>query len=201
MAPPPPAPRQYTKRKRAEAQDRTRARIVAATVALHEELGPRHASISAIAERAGVQRLTVYRHFPDEAALFHACTSDWLARHPPPPLVTAGANEAPAAVARRALEALYRYYRETQAMWTVTHRDLDDVPALAAPMAQFNAYLGSYREALTAAWGRRAQRQAVQATAALAVHFLTWRSLADAGLDDGPMARLVAGWLALGAQD
>jgi AcrR family transcriptional regulator len=51
---------------------------------LHEEIGPRATTISAIADRAGVQRLTVYRHFPDETAVFQACTAHWLSLNPPP---------------------------------------------------------------------------------------------------------------------
>ena len=64
--------RKYELKKRAERQDETRQRIVEATVALHEELGPAQTSISKIAERAGVRRSTVYRHFPDEDAPFAA---------------------------------------------------------------------------------------------------------------------------------
>ena len=76
--------RRYTLKDRARSQEDTRRRIVEAAVALHEELGPRATSIAAIAERAGVQRLTVYRHLPDEEALFRACTSHWRAAHPLP---------------------------------------------------------------------------------------------------------------------
>ena len=74
--------RPYVQKKRAESRDETHARIVEATMRLHEELGPRAATISAIAERAGVQRLTVYRHFTDESELFQACTSRWLGEQP-----------------------------------------------------------------------------------------------------------------------
>ncbi len=63
--------------KRAESRDETRSRIVGAAIALHEEVGPKATTISAIADRAGVQRLTVYRHFPDDASMFQACSSGW----------------------------------------------------------------------------------------------------------------------------
>jgi len=71
-------------RARAQRQQETRRRIVSAAVALHEELGPLATTISAIAKRADVERLTVYRHFADEKSLFRACTEHYFAAHPPP---------------------------------------------------------------------------------------------------------------------
>src|SRR5215208_5174558 len=65
-------------------RERTRQRIVEATIELHETVGTARTTISAIAEKAGVQRLTVYRHFPDERALFTACRGHWSATNPPP---------------------------------------------------------------------------------------------------------------------
>src|SRR4029079_8163724 len=76
--------RQYTMRRRAELEEQTRRRITESAVELHEELGPAQTSISAIADRAGVRRSTVYRHFPDEDALFAACSAHWRAANPPP---------------------------------------------------------------------------------------------------------------------
>src|SRR3546814_654746 len=78
------AKRPYNQAKRAESRDETRLRILRATMDLHEEIGLRQTTISAIAERAGVQRLTVYRHFPDDEALITACSGHWLGLHPPP---------------------------------------------------------------------------------------------------------------------
>src|ERR1041384_1123387 len=74
----------YEKKRRAEHEAETRRHITEAAVALHGTVGPARTSISAIAERAGVRRSTVYRHFPDEAALFAACSSHWRAANPPP---------------------------------------------------------------------------------------------------------------------
>ena len=76
----------YTLKRRAEQQAETRRRIVEAVVELHKTIGPADTTISAIAERAGVERLTVYRHFPDDAALFSACSEHWRAAHPHPDL-------------------------------------------------------------------------------------------------------------------
>ena len=78
--------RSYRKKRRAELEAQTRRRITESTVELHGTLGPSRTSISAVAEHAGVRRSTVYRHFPDEAALFTACTSHWMASNPMPDL-------------------------------------------------------------------------------------------------------------------
>ena len=76
--------RKYELKRRAERQEQTRRRIVEATVGLHESVGPARTTVSAVAERAGVQRLTVYRHFPDERALLAACSGHWIASNPTP---------------------------------------------------------------------------------------------------------------------
>src|ERR1044071_4661021 len=76
--------RPYRMQRRAELEEETRLRITESAVALHEEVGPAHTTISAIAERAGVRRSTVYRHFPDDESLFAACSSHWRAANPPP---------------------------------------------------------------------------------------------------------------------
>jgi AcrR family transcriptional regulator len=110
--------RKYKLKKRAVKKRRTRDRIVEATVALHQELGPQATTISGIAERAGVQRLTVYRHFPTERDLLGACSSSFIAQHPPPapdPDEGLGADEQ----TRSILEAFYRYYQETSEMWAI----------------------------------------------------------------------------------
>ena len=78
------AKRPYKQDKRAKQTGETRQRIVEAVVELHRTVGPANTSISAIADLAGVQRLTVYRHFEDDAAIFRACTSHYLALNPPP---------------------------------------------------------------------------------------------------------------------
>ena len=99
--------RPYRMRRRAEAQDDTRRRIAESAVALHGTVGPARTSISAVAEHAGVRRSTVYRHFPDEAALFDACTAHWAAANPAPDLAAWAAIDPPACPpGRRAARAL-----------------------------------------------------------------------------------------------
>jgi len=187
--------RSYRLNKRAESREATRARIVAATMALHEELGPKNTTISAVAERAGVQRLTVYRHFPDETALFRACTSQWLDDNPPPDpgqwQSVAGAGRV-----RAALAALYAYYRRTERMWTTAHRDEADVRALRQPMRKFHDYLDTIAADLTAGLGvSGARRDRVALTLRHAVQFETWRSMSSQGASDRAIADLVGTWL------
>src|SRR4051795_8239602 len=98
--------RTYRKTRRAALEEQTRIRITESAVALHEELGPARTSISAIADRAGVRRSTVYRHFPDEDAIFAACSSHWRALNPPPDLAAWVAISDPAARTEQALREL-----------------------------------------------------------------------------------------------
>lgn len=189
--------RKYTKTRRAEQQDETRERIVEATVKLHESLGPANTSIKAIAEEAGVQRLTVYRHFPDDVSLFQACTSHYLGLHPPPD--RAGWAEFVDARERSyaALAAMYRYYRQTEKMWSAAYRDVDRLEALQAPMAQFEAYLDGVCEDLVKAWSETSTaKNPLQDTLRHALRFSTWKSLKNAKLTDKKMAELVQYWLA-----
>src|ERR1044071_3415316 len=120
--------RPYRMTRRAELEEQTRKRITESTLALHEELGPARPSISAIAERAGVRRSTVYRHFPDEEALFAACSSHWRTANPPPDPRAWAAIEDPGERTRRALRELYAFYARTEAMYVSLLRDEPLVP-------------------------------------------------------------------------
>ena len=184
--------RKYTLKRRADKQQQTRERIVDAAMALHEELGPAATTISALAERAGVQRLTVYRHFENDEALFSACTSKWLGLHPPPDL-SEFENENPAARTHAFLLALFRYYRQTEKMWSGAYRDVEKVPALAEPMYGFDNYLAGIAKELATDWAQRKPKP-LQATLDHAVRFATWRSLAEQRLNDKAMANLVCSW-------
>ena len=87
--------RRYELKERARRKAETRERIVEATVALHTSIGPARTTISAVAERAGVERHTVYAHFPDDGSLLRACSAHWGARHPTPDFEQLGAIEDP----------------------------------------------------------------------------------------------------------
>src|SRR5438105_314324 len=115
--------RPYRMRKRAELQGQTRLRITESAVGLHERLGPSRTSISAVAEHAGVRRSTVYRHFPDEAALFAACSAHWMMSNPPPDLERWAAIDDPDRRLAVALSELYAYYRRTARMLEHLFRD------------------------------------------------------------------------------
>lgn len=162
---------------------------------LHEELGPRNTNISAIAERAGVQRLTVYRHFPDETAVFQACTAHWLELNPPPdPAAWAGIAD-PLVRFRTAIHEFYAYFARTHRMWSVSFRDVGEVAALQQPMAQVAAFLGGVANDLAAGFGAPADNDLVTPTIRHALHFLTWSELEDQGLDNNRKVDLVSRWL------
>lgn len=176
---------------------RTRRRIVEATVALHEEIGPAATTISAIAERAGVQRLTVYRHFPDGHGLLEACSSHWMIEHPfPDPAAWAGLEDAAERLAE-ALRALYAFYRAEERMLDRTLRDEPDVPALAAVMVPFHSYTLEIAASLATGWGveTEAQRR-VRAAVGHSVRFETYRSLAEQGLSTEEAAGLMTDFVA-----
>lgn len=186
--------RSYTQRKRAADREETRLRIVEATMALHEEIGPSATTISSIAQRAGVQRLTVYRHFPDETAVFEACTSHWIELNPRPDPAGWTSCEAGHGQARAALLAYYRYYRETQRMWRAAIRDEAKVPALQGPMESFRGQLDELGEGLGK--GFEGAGGALPATTLRhALAFTTWASLEAQGLGDEAKADLVMAWL------
>lgn len=181
---------------RARSQEETRQKIVEATMHLHEEIGARATTISAIAERAGVQRLTVYRHFPDETAVFQACTSHWLSRNPPPdPASWAGIGDALLRF-RTAATAFCLYYASTSRMWATSHRDVTDVPALQGPMAEFAGFVATVAGDLAAAFaaeGEQARR--LNVTIEHVLSFPTWHDLDRRGLDQRGKVELAEDWL------
>ena len=189
------ATRKYTQTRRAEQQSATRQRIVEAVAALHGDIGPARTTIKAIAERAGVERLTVYRHFADDAEIFAACGAHFRAETPPPdPAAWAGVTD-PAARLRAALLAFYDYYRRGEAMIANAQRDAPGLPALAAVLAPFGRFVEATRDDLVAAWPGRGRVRARRAAAiGHGLRFDTWRSLTLAeGLDDGEAADLMVG--------
>jgi AcrR family transcriptional regulator len=193
--------RAYRKKRRAALEAQTRLRITESTVELHRTLGPSRTSISGVAERAGVRRSTVYRHFPDEAALFAACSAHWMASNPLPDLAGWAAIESPDERLGRALEELYSYYRRTQQMMENLHRDEATMPIVKQLFGGFRDYLAAARETLTN--GRQSPRQTDQALRAAVGHalsFSTWRSLTqEQGLDDEKAANLMCRLIAAAA--
>jgi len=167
--------------KRAEDEERTRARIVDAAEGLHAELGPARATIAAIAERAGVTRATVYRHFADSDALFLACAGQWLARQVLPDPASWAADD-PFVVLDLGLTDIYRYFRAGEPMLSSVIRDEAVVPALVRDVRLRREQ--EWRERLLHRLpGRR--RGVVRAAVAHATRFGTWRALCvEEGLTD-----------------
>jgi len=184
-------PRAYTKVRRAAAEEATRERIVAAMVALHEELGPARTTVSAIADRAGVERLTVYRHFPDEPAMLRACSAHWNALNPLPTIPAEGPD--PLAACRRTIAALYGWYRANAAMLLQITNDARTIPLVAELIAPLAAELDRAASELDAKWPRRSPRRAT--TIRHALEFTTWRSLERLTGSDRRAAALAAGWV------
>ncbi|HEX7106190.1 MAG TPA: helix-turn-helix domain-containing protein [Acidothermaceae bacterium] len=158
-------------RERARQVDDTRNRIVAATVRLHETVGPAATTVAGIAAEAGVTRLTVYRHFPEEESLFYACSQHWRARQAPPdPNVWAETGELSARL-RVGFADVYRFYRAGQSMLTMIYRDLELLPA---PLRQsILAREDAWCDALVA--GSRSRR--LRAAVGHGLAFSTWQSL------------------------
>jgi AcrR family transcriptional regulator len=192
--------RPYRMKRRAESQQRTRARITESAVALHGTLGPARTTMSAVAEHAGVRRSTLYRHFPDEAALFDACSAHWAASNPPPDLAAWARIADPQERLAVALLELYAYYGRTETMLENLLRDEASVPVVAERFAAFHGFLAAARDVLMAGRGLRGvARQRTLAALGHAVAFSTWKSLVrEQGLEDQAAAALV-GALVTGA--
>ncbi len=186
--------RRYELRARADQQQETRRRIVEATHALHAEVGPARTTVAEIARRAGVQRLTVYNHFPREQELFAACHGLHLARHPPPDFQDALNRRDPRMRTRAALRALYGWYRATEPMLAKVQRDRGAVPALDEQLRHTSdVLLAELADALAAGFQAPAARAGrLRALLGVAVDFWTWRRLDREGLDDDAAARLMA---------
>ena len=186
--------RPYRQKVRAERQAETRQRIVEAAVALHLERGPAQTSINAIAERAGVNRVTVYRHFPDTRTLLEACSAHARRLNPPPDLGGWRRIDDPVRRTEVALTQLYDYFRRTEAGWTNVLRDAEIAPLVREMVEERRlAYLREARDVLLAAWPRRpTRRPLLRAVLGLAVDFRTWQTLARReALDDRSVVALM----------
>ncbi|HEX5375266.1 MAG TPA: helix-turn-helix domain-containing protein [Solirubrobacterales bacterium] len=196
------AKRRYRKRRRAELEDETRLRITEAAVDLHGSLGPAKTTISAVAERAGVQRATVYRHFPDEEALFGACSMHWLGQHPLPDLAEWAAAGDPEERLRIALGDLYAWYESGEEMLEKTTRDASLVPAMRVPRELRIAWLAEAAATIVRGRPERgARRRRVEAAVGHAISFGTWRSLVrEQGLSAPDAVDLMRGLVAVAAE-
>jgi AcrR family transcriptional regulator len=174
--------RQYNLKARAEKRDETRQRIIDAAIELHQTIGPRATGVTDVAERAGVGRVTVYRHFPDEPALARACSGQYFERHPAPDPELWLAIPDPLERLRDGLTEIYAYHRATEAMMTHVLSDARDHEV----MGPYHAHWRHATDVLLKPWPARGRpRRLLRAAIALGVSFDTWRSLTrDSGLSD-----------------
>lgn len=185
--------RPYRLGKRAEAAAATRKKIVEAAMELHRTVGPRATTVAEIARIAGVERLTVYNHFPEDRDLVTAAQSQWLGLHPQPdPYEWAGIGD-PVERLRAALLALYAWYTETEPM---TRHVLADGPALPAFAGILAGMAANEREVLgflTAGWEPTPW---ALATIRTALAFTTWDTLCQrSGLAVDEAVALVIAWV------
>jgi AcrR family transcriptional regulator len=192
--------RKYEQKRRAELQQETRRRIAEAALELHGSVGPAKATISAIAEKAGVQRQTFYRHFPDELSLFRACSSLDLSENPPPdPELWAPIIDSEERL-RAALAELYAYFRRRERNLANVLRDAEgeaevnaNVRQVLKPMA---AHWERMREVLRAGWEvpDGASEKLLEATIGVALNFQTWRTMVrEQRLSDEEAIEVMAG--------
>ena len=172
--------RKYELKARAERQDETRQRIVDAAIALHTTIGPARTTVSAVAERAGVQRHTVYSHFPDDRALGLACSGCHIERHPLPDAAAWRTIAEPKARLRRGFEEIYEYYEQNGAGLAPILRDADSDAVIREILdLRFRPVFESMRDALAEPFhARGARRTRLIATLDLFLDLQTWLVLA-----------------------
>jgi AcrR family transcriptional regulator len=196
-----PGKRKYELRRRAETMEATRQRITEAAVELHGSVGPARTTVTAVAERAGVQRHTVYRHFPTEADLYAACSALWAAADPWPDPAEWESIADPAERLQAGLDALYRYYERQEPMLDNVLRDAYALEAVRTQLEPYRAYLEHATRVLSAGWpARGARRRLVTAAVGHAVDFRTWESLVrGGGVSRAQALRLAAAMVASAA--
>ena len=186
--------RTYTQRRRAATQAQTRHRILEAALRLYETHGPADTTILAIAERAGVQRLTLYRHFEDERALLDAVWALWSSAHPLPSLDRLAGTVDPRQRARAALEGMYAWYEGAGTFLLRATADRERMPVLAELLAPYEAWMAELRRRLVEGWSAHGRpREWVAALAGHALRPESWWSLVrEGGLSAADAARLLS---------
>jgi AcrR family transcriptional regulator len=186
--------RKYEKKQRAEAEAQTRLRITESAVELHGTLGPAQTTMSAVAEHAGVRRSTLYRHFPDERALFGACSAHWAEANPPPDISRWAAIDDPDERLAVALTELYAYYCQTEEMFDKLLRDAPTVPVVDELMGGFRTFLDEAAKVLMRGRGLRGNAaKRTRAAIGHALAFRTWQDLTRTqALSDEQAAELMS---------
>jgi AcrR family transcriptional regulator len=165
--------RSYTLKKRAEQQAETRQHIVEAAVELHAKLGPAATTFSMVAERAGVQRHTLYAHFPDERSLLMACSGHAEVRDPVP---EAAAWRGIADVTQRlttGLRTIYAWFERNEVLLGNVLRDAEHHKTVQeVGRLRYGPAIAGWHDVLGAKLNAK-QRAMLH----LALSFHTWRSL------------------------
>ncbi len=188
-----PPKRKYKLKKRAEEMAETRLRITEAAIELHGTVGPSRTTLSAVAEKAGVERRTLYRHFPTEANLFAACSTHYFSANPWPDLGAWRAIRDPQQRLERALDELYGYYERTEPMLANVLRDAEIVAVARDAVAPLHAYLEEAAEILTIGRQVRGRKRRLLGGALRhALAFSTWHSLSSNGIERSDAAKLIS---------
>ena len=185
--------RRYTLRARATTAGHTRRRIIEAAIALYEARGPADTTISAVAKHAGVERLTVYRHFPDERLLLDACWEYWTEMHPLPSLHRWQTIADSRQRLRTGLDSLYLYYQTAGTLIERMLIDRERMPALVEVMEPFDRWTTEAHAILLDGWNAHGRtEQWIVALVDHALRFTTWASLSRSGtLPSGDASRLL----------
>jgi AcrR family transcriptional regulator len=187
--------RKYEMKRRAERMQQTRQRITEATVELHQSVGPARTTVSAIAQKAGVQRHTYYAHFPQTKDLYQACTSHYLERNPLPDPSRWEEISEPEERLRGALSEVYAYYQGNEAMLTNVLRDMPFDPVLQENNVLLFRHWEAMRDTIADAFEASGeQHEGLLGAVALALELQTWRTLVgQQGLEDDRAVELMVG--------
>jgi len=187
-----PSKRKYELKQRAKEMAETHRRITEAAIELHGTVGPSRTTLSAVAKRAGVERRTLYRHFPNEADLFAACSTHYFTTNPWPDLASWRANRDPKQRLEQALDELYAYYERTEGMFSNVLRDAELVEFARNAVIPLQSHLEEAAETLIAGRSLRGRRrQLLVAALRHALAFSTWQSLSASGVARGDAVTLV----------
>jgi AcrR family transcriptional regulator len=165
--------RSYTLKKRAEQQAETRQRIVDAAIELHTEIGPSKTTFSMVADKAGVQRHTLYAHFPDEHSLLMACSGHMQEKSPPPDATAWRGIKDRRARLTASLSDIYGWFEANAQLLSSVLRDGEHyAPVQEISKLRYAPAIGLWHEVLEA--GLKDKQRAMLN---VALSFYTWRTL------------------------
>ena len=186
----------YELKRRAERQQETHQRIVETAVELHRTYGPAQTTITDIAKRAGVERKTVYNHFPDELSLFKACSAHHRALNPLPDPESWKPIPDSEEQLRRALAEVYAYYRRNEQMIANVTRDAQANPNVRRVLEPRVKHQERMRDVLAAGWeqGDGQRHKLLYGALWMSLDFQTWHTLVrQQGFEDEEVIELMVG--------